>query len=158
MYGINRYYPGAAFAAPIRKEKNMIELINTAAQTVPVGQSVVYNAVAARGGCAERYRQGSAQITLTKTGRYMVGFSANIAVPTGETVGEVSLALTYDGEVLGGSTMRATPAAVEEYFNVATQHYIDVPQCCCVTVTVQNTSDIPVLVDNPNITAVRVCG
>ena len=136
----------------------MIELINTAVQTVPIGQSVVYNAVAVRGGCAERHRQGSAQVTLVKPGRYLVAFSGNIAVPTGETVGEISLALTYDGEVLGGSTMRVTPAVVEEYFNVSTQHYVDAYPGCCINVTVQNTSTIPVLVDNPNITAVRVCG
>lgn len=158
MYGINRYYPGAAIVAPIRKECNMIELINTAVQTVPVGQSVVYNSTAVRGGCAERHREGSAQITLTKPGRYLVAFSGNIAVPTGETVGEISLGISYDGEVLGGSLMRVTPAAVEEYFNVSTQHYVDVPNCCCVTVAVKNTSTIPILVDNPNITAVRVCG
>lgn len=149
--------PGAAIAAPIRKEHDMIELINTAVQTVPIGQSVVYNAVAARGGCAERHREGSAQITLLKPGRYLVTFSGNIAVPTGETVGEISLAMTYDGEVLGGSTMRVTPAAVEEYANVSTQHYVDVYCNCCVNVAIQNTSGIPVLVDNPNITAVRVC-
>ena len=136
----------------------MIELINTTLQTVPVGQSVVYNATAVKGGCAERHREGSAQIVLTKPGRYLVSFAGNIAVPDGETVGEVSLALTYDGEALGGSTMRATPAAVEEYFNVSTQHYVDVFCSCCVTVTVQNNGTIPVLVDNPNITAVRVCG
>ena len=149
--------PGAAIAAPIRKENDMIELINTAVQTVPIGQSVVYNAVAARGGCAERHREGSAQVTLLKPGRYLVTFSGNIAVPTGETVGEISLAMTYDGEVLGGSTMRVTPAAVEEYFNISTQHYVDVYCNCCVNVAIQNTSGIPVLVDNPNITAVRVC-
>lgn len=136
----------------------MIELINTAVQTVPIGQSVVYNATAVRGGCAERHRQGSAQVTLTKPGRYLVGFSGNIAVPEGESVGEISLGLTYDGEVLGGTLMRATPAAVEEYFNVSAQSYVVVPACCCVTVTVQNTGATPVLVDNPNITAVRVCG
>ena len=157
MYGFT-VIPGAALVAPIRKEIAMIELINTAVQTVPIGQSVVYNAVAARGGCAERHRQGSAQATLLKPGRYLVSFSGNIAVPTGETVGEISLALTYDGEVLGGSTMRVTPAAVEEYFNVSTQHYVDVYCNCCVNVAVQNTSTIPVLVDNPNITVVRVCG
>ena len=135
----------------------MIELINIDEQTVAVGQSVVYGTVAAKGGCAERHRSGSAQITLLKPGRYLVAFSGNIAVPTGETVGEISLAMTYDGEVLGGSTMRATPAAVEEYFNVSTQHYVDVYCSCCVNVAIQNTSGIPVLVDNPNITAVRVC-
>lgn len=136
----------------------MIELINTTPQTVPAGQSVVYNAVAVRSKCGpERHREGSAQVTLTPPGRYLVTFSGNIAVPTGGTVGEISLGLTQDGEVLGGSLMRVTPAAVEEYFNVSTQHYVDTYCSCCVTVAVQNTSGIPILVDNPNITVVRVC-
>jgi hypothetical protein len=136
----------------------MIELINTAVQTVPVGQSVVYNATPVRSSCGkERHRAGSAFVTLLPPGRYLVTFSANIAVPTGETVGEVSLGITQDGEVLGGSTMRATPAAVEQYFNVSTQHYVDTYCNCCVNVGVQNTGEIPVLVDNPNITVVRVC-
>ena len=150
--------PGAAAAAPIRKDNAMIELINTAVQTVPVGQSVVYNSTAVRSSCGkERHREGSAFVTLLPPGRFLVTFSANIAVPTGETVGEVSLGITQDGEVLGGSLMRATPAAVEEYFNVSTQHYVDTYCQCCVNVGVQNTGTIPVLVDNPNITVVRVC-
>ena len=150
--------PGAAVAAPIRKDNAMIELINTAVQTVPVGQSVVYNSTAVRSSCGkERHREGSAFVTVLPPGRFLVTFSANIAVPTGETVGEVSLGITQDGEVLGGSVMRATPAAVEEYFNVSTQHYVDTYCQCCVNVGVQNTGTIPVLVDNPNITVVRVC-
>ena len=137
----------------------MIELINTTVQTVAAGQSVVYNAAAVRSKCGpERHRNGSSFITLTQPGRYLVSFSGNIAVPEGETVGEISLGVTQDGEVLGGSLMRVTPAAIEEYFNVSTQHYVDVYCGCCVNVGVLNTSDIPVLVDNPNLTAVRVCG
>ncbi len=137
----------------------MIELINTAVQTVAVGQSVVYNVAAVRSKCAaERHRPGSAQVTLTQPGRYLVSFSGNIAVPDGGTVEEISLGIAQDGEVLGGSLMRVTPAAVEEYFNVSTQHYVDVFCNCCVSVSVQNTSAQPILVDNPNITAVRVCG
>ena len=137
----------------------MIEIINTAVQTVEVGQSVVYNAAAVRSKCgAERHRPGSAFVTLTQPGRYLVSFSGNIAVPTGETVGEISLGITQDGEVLGGSLRRVTPAAVEQYFPVSSQHYVDVYCGCCVNVGVLNTSDVPVLVDNPNLTAVRVCG
>ena len=137
----------------------MIELINTAVQTVAAGQSVVYNESAVHSKCAaERHRPGSAQVVLTLPGRYLIGFSGNIAVPTGGTVGEISLGIAQDGEVLGGSLMRVTPAAVEEYFNVSTQHYVDVVCNCCVSVSVQNTSEQPILVDNPNITAVRVCG
>ena len=151
--------PGAALVAPIRKENEMIELINTAVQTVPAGQSVVYNTAAVRSTCGrERHRAGSAFVTLLPPGRYLVTFSGNIAIPTGGTVGEISLGITQDGEVLGGSLMRATPAAVEEYFNVSTQHYVDTYCQCCVNVSVQNTSGIPILVDNPNITIVRVCG
>lgn len=139
----------------------MIELIQTLEITVPVGQSIPFNETVVKSGCAEYHRDGASTIRLLKPGRYLVTFSGNIAVPTGETVGEVSLAMTADGGILGGSIMRATPAAVEEFFNVSTQHYVDVP-CCCGTVGianvgVENTSDIPVLVDNANITAVRVC-
>lgn len=136
----------------------MIELTNATVQTVAAGQSVVYTSTAVRGGCAERHREGSSQITLTKPGRYLVGFSGNIAIPSDGTAGEISLALTYDGEIIGGSSMRITPAAVEEYGNVSTQHYVDVYCGCCVNVAVQNTSGVPVLVESPNITAVRVCG
>lgn len=136
----------------------MIELNNTAVQTVAAGQSVIYNATAVKGGCAERHRAGSAQVVLTKPGRYLVGFSGNIAIPTGGTAGEISLALTYDGEPIAGSAMRITPAAVVQYGNVSTQHYVDVYCNCCVTVSVQNTSGVAILVESPNITAVRVCG
>lgn len=136
----------------------MIELINTAVQTVPIGQSVVYNSAAVRSACGkERNREGSAFVTLLPPGRFLVSFSANIAVPTGETVGEISLGITQNGEVLGGSLMRVTPAAVEQYFNVSTQHYVDTYGGCCVDVGARNTSVIPILVDNPNITVSRVC-
>lgn len=136
----------------------MIELTNPNVQTVAAGQSVIYTSTAVRGGCAERHREGSAQITLTKPGRYLVSFSGNIAIPTGGTAGEIALALTYDSEIIGGSAMRITPAAVTEYGNVSTQHYVDVYCSCCVNVAVQNISTVPILVESPNITAVRVCG
>lgn len=138
----------------------MIELLNTDVVTVPVGQEIAFNETVVKSGCAEYHRNGAAVVRLLNPGRYLVTFSANIAVPTGETVGEVSLAMTADGGILGGSIMRATPAAVEEYFNVSTQHYVDVPKCCgnvgTADVAIQNSGDIPVLVDNANITVVRV--
>ena len=126
----------------------MIELLNPTPQTVAPGQGVVYSEEISSKCSAERHRAG----------RYLVGFSGNVAIPAGGVVGEVSLAIALDGEPITGSVMRATPAAVSEYFNVATQHYIDVPCGCCQTVTVQNTGVAAVQVDNPNLTAVRVCG
>ena len=150
--------PGAAAVAPIRKENAMIELINTAVQTVPIGQSVVYdNAVYRSRGGSETYRGDGGQIKLTRPGVYRVTFDGNIAVPTGGTVGEISLGITQDGEVLNGTIARVTPAAVEEYFHVSAQTLVVVTCNCCVPVAVRNTSDIPILVDNPNINVVRVC-
>lgn len=134
----------------------MIELINTAVQTVAENNGVVFNETVVHSGCYERHRAGSANVTLLKPGRYLIGFSGNIAVPEGETVGEVSLGIAIDGEIIGGSIMRATPAAVEEYFNVSTQHYVTVYCNCCVAISVRNNGETPVLVDNPNLTAVRV--
>ena len=137
----------------------MIELLNATPQTVAVGQSVPFTEEIVSKCGAERHRAGSAQLTLVKPGRYLVSFAGNIAVPaTGGTVGEISLGIALNGEPLTGSIMRVTPAAISEYFNVATMHYIDVPCGCCVTITVQNTGASIVDVDNPNLTAVRVCG
>lgn len=143
----------------------MIELVNTTnnPQTVLTGQNVVFADAAVHSGCAERWREGSGQITLVQPGRYLVTFSGNIAIPAGGTEpGEVSLALSQQGEVLPGSIMRANPAAANQYFNVSTQHYVDVYRngcgSCCQTVSVTNAGTQGVSVDNPNLTAVRVCG
>lgn len=53
------------------------------------------------------------------------------------------------------STMIVTPAAVENFFNVSAQAYIDVPCGCCSTVAVQNTSAQAIEVQNSNLIAVR---
>ncbi len=87
---------------------------------------------------------------------YKVLFGGNIAVPTGGTVGDISVALTIDGEALGSSTAIVTPAAVDNYFNVFVAAYIPVERGCCVTVSVENTSDIPINVQNANIIIERI--
>ena len=74
----------------------MIELINTDIVTVPVGQEVPFDETVVKSGCAEYHRNGASVIRLINPGRYLVTFSANIAVPTGETVGEVSLGILAD--------------------------------------------------------------
>lgn len=52
---------------------------------------------------------------------------------------------------LNNTTMTVTPAAVEEFFNISRATNIPIWRGCCQTVTVRNTSDIPILVENPNI-------
>lgn len=86
---------------------------------------------------------------------YMVDFGANIAVPTGETVDSISLALTIDGATIPASVMTVTPAAVEEFFNISRAINVQVWRGCCETVAVKNTSDIPILVSGANIIFAR---
>ena len=52
--------------------------------------------------------------------------------------------------------MIQTPAAVEEFANVASAVYIDVPANCCVTVSVRNTSTQAIDVQNANLIVERV--
>jgi hypothetical protein len=82
---------------------------------------------------------------------YLIDFGANIAIPTGETVGEISLAMSIDGSTIPSSTMIVTPAAVEEYFNVSRAINAQIWRGCCETVSVQNTSSIPILLNDGNI-------
>lgn len=82
---------------------------------------------------------------------YEVDFGANIAIPTGATVGPISLAIILGGATIPASTMIVTPAAVGEYFNVSRAINALVRKGCCETLTVRNTSTIPILVQNANI-------
>ena len=94
-------------------------------------------------GCGCRNRNQSAN--------YLVDFGANIAVPTGGTVGAISVAVAIDGATLPASTMTVTPAAVEQFFNVSRAINAAIYRGCCQTVTIRNTSDQPILVQNANI-------
>lgn len=73
---------------------------------------------------------------------------ANIAIPTGGTAGEISVAIALDGTALPSTIMSVTPAAVEEYFSVGRETSVEIWRGCCQTVTIQNVSDQPILVRN----------
>ena len=99
------------------------------------------------------FRQNVTQCWRRNT-RYEVAFHANIAVPDGETIPAegISLALAIDGDVDPSSTMIFVPAAVEDFGNVGADIIVTVPcMCTCSSVSVRNTSTIPVTVQNANI-------
>jgi hypothetical protein len=52
--------------------------------------------------------------------------------------------------------MIVTPAAVEDLFNVFGAIYLDIPRGCCSQISVQNTSEQSVLVQNANLIIERV--
>lgn len=88
---------------------------------------------------------------------YKVTFNANIAVAEGGTVGAISVALQEDGETLGNALAIVTPAAIGDFFNIALTTFICIPCGCCVTVSVENTSDGTAIdVSNANIVFERV--
>ena len=140
-----------------------MEITSNAVQVVTAGNNVNFTETAVPGNCSIMHREGAGQVKLrglTSTqcrARFKVYFGANIAIPTGGTVGPISLVLTIDGDPVATTTMIVTPAAVENFFNVSAQAYIDVPCGCCSTLAVQNTSTQAIEVQNGNLIVVRTC-
>lgn len=140
----------------------MAEYVNNPIQEVEAGQNVLFlDSIP----CTKGYvvhRSGSGILTLRGIvngcggfARYQVEFNGNIAVPTGGTVDEISIALAINGEPIQTSRARVTPAAVENYFNVTSLANITVPKGCCYTLSVENTSGQAIEVQNANLTISR---
>lgn len=139
----------------------MAEFTNVDLQTVALGQNVIFDETPICPTKCITHREGSGVVRLRGLtnqcrARFLVTFSGNIQIPADGTVGEISLAIAIDGEPLQSTRMIVTPAAVENFFNVSSQVYIDVPCGCCVTVSVENTSDQAIEVQNANLIVVRV--
>ena len=139
----------------------MAEYSYAAIQTVEAGQNVLFNETPVAPSRCIVHRDGSGIVTLRGLtncqcrARFRVSFGANIAIPTGGTVGAISVALAIAGEPLPASKAIVTPAAADNYFNVYIDTYVDVPAGCCVTVAVENTSDQAISVQNANLIVTR---
>ena len=145
----------------------MAEFISIPEQTVPYGQSVMFTV---RRSCNKGnilHREGSGIVTLRgnvknqcsgATARYSVTFNGNIAVPTGGTVGEISVAVAITGEPDGASLAASTPTVVEAYDNVTSTTQVDVPKCGCYNISIENTSATgeAILVRNANLVVNRI--
>ena len=113
------------------------------------------------GSCSILHRDGSGLVTLRGLtrqcrARFKVTFGGNISIPTTGAAGAIKLAIAIDGEPVPTTTMIATPSAGEEYFNVFSAIYLDVPAGCCITIAVENISTQPILVQNANLIVERV--
>lgn len=139
----------------------MAEFVANAVQLVEAGQNVLLeDSISCNKGYV-LHRNGSGIITLrgivnnpcARFARYHVAFNGNIAVPG--TAGEISLAISIDGEPLQTSRARVTPTVVDAYFNVTSVANITVPAGCCLTIAIENTSGVPINVQNANLTIDR---
>ena len=140
-----------------------MEVTASALQTVQPNSDVIYTNTAVSGSPCILHREDSGLVTLRgltvnqPRARFRVTFGANVAIPTGGTVGPISLAISINGEPVTPSTMISTPAAVEEFNNIHRTIHIDVPAGCCTQVSVKNvTLDTPVAVENANFIVERV--
>jgi hypothetical protein len=144
----------------------MAEWTSVAVQTVNPGESIVFtenSRPCVKGYILHRDDSGAFLMKGIETSPscgccckpkvvdYMVDFGANIAVPTDQTVGEISVAFALDGNTLAGTEMTVTPAAVEEFFNVSRAANVSIWKGCCQTLSIRNTSAIPILVQAANI-------
>lgn len=138
-----------------------MEITANAIQTVNENQNVLFTDTVTCGNCSIVHRDGSGLVTLRGLtdqcrARFKVTFGGNIAIPTGGTVEAISLALSLEGEAVAPTTMIVTPAAVEQYWNVFSAIFIDVPRGCCSTIGVKNISTQAIEVQNANLIVERV--
>lgn len=132
-------------------------------QQVAAGQNVLFTETpVSSGSSALIHRDGSGIITLrgqTNQCRalFKVVYGGNITIPTGGTVGPISIAIAVEGEALGSATATVTPAAVGDEFNVFAAALVSVPRGCCVTVSVRNINTQTIEVQNSNLIVERVC-
>ena len=157
----------------------MAEFAYNPIQFVEPGQNVIMDTVIPCGKGYVYHRNQSGLVTLRGIvnntcgcfARYQVAFNGNIALPSGATVGPISVALAIDGEPIQTSRAIVTPAATAEdpptaanFFNVTSTAIITVPKGCCFTVAVENTSGPAapggvapeILVQNANLTVARI--
>lgn len=139
-----------------------------AAQTVQPGGSVIFteSPVPCNRGLVY-HRDGSGIFRLAnkffrqnvcncwrRSTNYEVAFHANIAIPEGETAPAegIQLSVAIDGEVDPSSTMISDVTVVGTYDNIGADIIVTVPFLCgCSSVSIRNTSSIPILVQNANI-------
>lgn len=138
-----------------------MEITANAVQTVAANQNVIFTDSPVRGSCSIVHRDDSGLVTLRGItsqcrARFKVTFGANVAVPTGGTIGPITLAIAINGEGIGPSTMISTPTAVEEFNNVGASVFLNVPVGVSYTISVQNIGTEEALVQNANLIVERV--
>ena len=136
---------------------NPIQLINAGQDailntTIPCNKGYVYH----RNESGIVILRGIVNNPTNCYARYKVTFNGNIAVPTDETAGPISVALAIDGEALRTSNAIVTPTVTDAYFNVTSTAFITVPKGCCFSVSVENTSTISINMQNANLVVERV--
>lgn len=120
--------------------------------TIPCNRGLIYH----RDESSVFILKGSVNNPCQGFARYQVVFNGNIAVPEGETAGPVSISLALGGEAITTSNAIVTPTVAGAFFNVTSTMIADIPAGTSLTLSVENTSTIPVSMNAANLTINRV--
>lgn len=135
----------------------MIDAVNVPVQSVAPNGSVLFASTRICTGCSVRHEEGSSRFVALKPGVYQVAFNANVTTPTGDVATPLQFEITQDGEVVAGSKMVVTPAAVGTLVNISTTVLIRVFCDCCVSIGVRNTGTSTANVQDANFVITREC-
>ena len=130
-------------------------------QQVAAGQNAVLDVDVIKSRCVS-HRTGSGLICVDNSGcdckpaRYKVFVKANISIPTGGTVGPISLGIALNGEIVQSSIATVTPAAAGDEFSVATEEIVNAGKCP-VNIAVRNPNTQTIQVADLVVIVERVC-
>lgn len=138
-----------------------MEVIANELQTVEANNAILFQSALSSNSPSIIWRAGSGLITLRGLGpqpraRFRISYHGNVAISTGETVVPVELVIRINGEGVASSRTISTPAAVEEFNNVAASTFIDVPSGCCTQISLANISTSSIDTENVSMTIERV--
>lgn len=123
----------------------MIELTNTASQTIPVGGSVTFDKVLLSSGNRECWNSMlPTSVRLRGKGIYDIEFHGNITSDAAATA--IQLAIAVGDSPLVQTAMNATPAAAGDLVNVSAGTYLR--NCCCDLdrISVRNVGTAPITI------------
>ena len=138
-----------------------MEVIANELQTVEANNAILFQSALSSNSPSIIWRVGSGLITLRGLGpqpraRFRISYHGNVAISTGETVVPIELVIRINGEGIASSRTISTPAAVEEFNNVAASTFIDVPSGCCTQISLANISTSSIDTENVSMTIERV--
>lgn len=138
-----------------------MEVIANELQTIEVNNAILFQTALSSNSPSIIWRVGSGLITLRGIGpqlraRFRVAYHGNVALSEGATVAPIELAVRVNGEGIASSRTISTPAAVQEFNNVAASTFIDVPAGCCTQISLANIGTTSIDTENVSMTIERV--
>lgn len=138
-----------------------MEVIANELQTVEVNDAILFQSALSSNSPSIIWRAGSGLITLRGLGpqpraRFRISYHANVALSTGAEVNPIEIVIRVNGEGIASSRTISTPAAVQDFNNVAASTFIDVPAGCCTQISLANMGASSTDTENVSMTIERV--